>query len=223
MRTSDIARPRVFQIGFNRCGTRSISHLFEAAGHAVVHWDIPSDGRDSAAPIEDRTLVASVMDDNRRRGRPLLDGIDRYDLYADMEMMTGNQNIEAFRWFREIDTQYPGSRFILNLRDREHWIRSRLRHSRGTYAERWREYLGSSTTEELVLRWRADWDDHLSDVRAYFSGRPADLVEFDIECGSAEVLVSFFTSWNLNADEWTVRGGARRSTLLRRLLRPLAR
>jgi hypothetical protein len=54
---------------------------------------------------------------------PLLTGFDDCDCYADKPFIF---------WYRRLDAEYPGSRFIPNTRDNAAWIESRVAHT-----ERW--------------------------------------------------------------------------------------
>jgi hypothetical protein len=68
--------------------------------------------------------------------------------------------------------QYPDAVFILNTRDREDWIRSRLRHSFGTYAARQRAYYRKKSADELVEVWRGEWEGYHRRVLQFFAGKP---------------------------------------------------
>ena len=85
------------------------------------------------------------------------------------------------------------SLFLLNTRDREKWIKSRLEHeapnSHVRLVSRYAQYLGVSE-DQVPDFWRAEWDAHHALVRAYFKGSP-NFVEFDIERDDPEKLRSF--------------------------------
>ena len=42
------------------------------------------------------------------------------------------------------------------------------------------------TREEVIKRWRREWNEHISAVKKYFKGRPDDLCIFDIETESGK-------------------------------------
>lgn len=79
--------------------------------------------------------------------------------------------------FRLLDQRYPRSKFLLNTRDLDEWLDSRLEHIR------WEEERGNVSknpawraTAENVEAWiRKRNEDHL-DIMSYFADRPDDLL-----------------------------------------------
>jgi hypothetical protein len=74
---------------------------------------------------------------------------------------------------------YPGSKFILNVRDMRSWIYSRLAHiermkkrnpQRKIFSKDW------DVTEEAIKMWIKKRNKYHLSVLAYFSERPADLL-----------------------------------------------
>ena len=205
-------RPRIFQIGFNRCGTTTIHRFFEDNGLRSIQWA--------------RGSIAAGIEAARIEGKPLLHYVDGYQIYCDMEFMRedhagkyisrrpftklyanlGETRIDkpiyAFEYFRELDQQYPGSRFILNTRDIEKWIRSRMEFLHLDY------YFCSHGDDvhdshfELEKCWRNHWHTHLESVREYFSERPEKLLEFDIEKDRQDKIISFFVDYDLDSSKW---------------------
>ena len=171
---------RIFQIGFNKCGTRSLYKFFANNGVPSVHYD---GGR-----------VAGSMFRHFRRREPLIDV--RYknkSFFADMENITaaGKPVYVGPQLFRQLDREYPRSKFILNTRNREDWVRSRIAHEDGGYLRTCAEGLGLSE-EKTILHWKQEWDDHHRVVLEHFSGRPKDLLVFDIDRDGPQQLVEFF-------------------------------
>ena len=209
---------RVFQIGLNRCGTKALQQLFVANGYRAAHWQ----GGQLAAAIE----VA------RRRSEPLLSRAGEYDLYTDMELRGIPElrtrwfpkrifrallkelavddawaPIYAYKYFAELDVQYPGSKFVLNTRNIDHWLRSRLQ-----FKDDYRACVhGDDAHEgvgELVACWEADWHAHHRTVREYFAGRSKDLLVFDIETDPIEKLVAFVAPAPLDPAHWRVHNAS---------------
>ena len=204
--------PRIFQIGFNRCGTTTIHHFFEDNGLRSIHWA--------------RGSIAAGIEAARIEGKPLLHYVDGYQVYCDMEFMRedhaegytsrrpftklyenlGEARIEkpiyAFEYFRELDQQYPGSRFILNTRDIDKWIMSRMNflHLGYFFCMHGDNFHDSQT--ELEKCWKNHWHTHLESVREYFSGRPEALLEFDIEKDDLNKIISFFSNCDLDSSKW---------------------
>lgn len=188
------ALPRVFVIGFNKCGTTSLHTLFRRAGHRCLHYKLKT----PAGPLN----LAEMIFANREAGRPLLTGLEEAQVLSDMEMNGRTRRLEAFTLFREFDSQYPGSRFILNLRDKDRWLRSRLHQGDGRYASKQLATRGLSSPDDLVAAWSREWDEHLAAVRDYFADKPDQLVEFDIEADDPAKLVDALPGFGLKAEDW---------------------
>lgn len=151
------ALPRVVQIGFNKCGTRSLQQLFEGIRH-----------------------------------------------------------------FRKILHDYPGTILILilNLRDREDWIRSRLKHGQGELVQRVMRQRGVATPEEVAEQWRQEWDKHVADVRGYMADFPDQMIEFNLDTDDVKSLIDRLSAYGLKASDWGDVGrtrGVRENALIKRL------
>ena len=106
---------RVFQIGFNKCGTVSIKRAFTNAGVEAVHWNGGS-------------LARSMFARHRAGKRLLPPGLRHVVAFTDMEHVS--EGLFAYKLFKVLDKQYPNSKFILNTRDMDRWIESRKKHRR---------------------------------------------------------------------------------------------
>lgn len=99
------------------------------------------------------------------------------------------------RAYKELDRKYPGSRFILTVREESSWLRSCAdQFSRKPPSRRVRELrldlYGTPVFEEEALR-RA-YRRHRRDVSRYFGGRPRDLLVLDVCAGEGwEALCPF--------------------------------
>jgi Sulfotransferase domain len=162
-------RPRIFQIGFNKCGTRTLHAFFVRNRISAVHWD---EGR-----------LAARMFTNLQFGRRCMDGYDQ-TAFSDMQLVDNVIVLFGHKLFRELDAQYPKSFFILNTRDLDKWMTSWLSHvsanpNRGSLRARMAKALGISDQELIELR-RTEWELHHAAVRQYFGERERFL-EFHIE------------------------------------------
>ncbi len=92
----------------------------------------------------------------------------KYDCFSDSEP----------RDLSELDRLFPGSKFILNLRDLRSWIYSRLAHiERGKKADiNYKTHPRWDTTEEAIKEWIKRRNAHHLFVLSYFSDRPSDLL-----------------------------------------------
>ena len=159
---------KVFQIGFNKCGTSSIYSRLEALGFLATHIKT-RDGR----------YIASVMQDNLDLRQHILTGLEPYDAFTDLEDVREDAFIEGYKFYPHIIEQVPDAWFILNLRDRERWVRSRLDHNDGAYAAALLKLSGLPSLEALAEDWRQDWESHAKQVKATI---PAErLLVYDIE------------------------------------------
>jgi hypothetical protein len=205
--------PRVVQIGFHKCGTRSFQQLFERAGHNVVQHKL-------RRPFRRSRNAALLIRENLRAGRKVFAGMEDYTFYAGLIYQTEKESFEPIHHFREMLRDYPDTILLLNVRNREDWIRSRLRHGHGEFAKRVMRQRGIEDPKELAELWRRDWDTHLADVRTFMADRPEQLVEFDLDTGSPQELVGRLSAYGLKAADWGDVGrtrGVRRNPVIAKL------
>lgn len=210
-----ITLPRVVQIGFHKCGTRSLEQLFRRAGHRVVKFKL-------RRPFRRSRNAALLIRENLKVGRKVFAGMEDYTFYADLIYQTETESFEPIRCFREIIRDYPDTILLLNVRKREDWIKSRLNHGHGEFARRVMRQRGISSPEMLAEAWRSEWDVHLAEVRKFMASRPEQFIEFDIDTGSAQDLVERLPGYALRAEDWGDVGrtrGVRRNPLFASLKR----
>lgn len=221
--TETADKMRIFQIGFNRCGTSSFAYFFKRNGFAASHWQ--------------NGTIAAAIERARIEGLPLLTYTDKYQVYTDMELMDlstisgkfwkrsairkllrvldpkkGLAPIYAYKHFKILDEQYPGSKFILNVRDMERWVASRFRFSKQRYRSCLHGDHYHGTDEELAQCWRSDWRSHIANVKEYFADRPDDLLIFDIETDGVEKIIDFFSMLELDPVHWKQRNASSKSS-----------
>ncbi len=152
---------KIFCIGFQKTGTSSLRDALSEIGYSVTGVF----GR--KVPLDE------LRDTYVERG---LEIASRYDAVEDMPWPL---------MFRELDQHFPGSKFILTLRDSDRWYNSIASHfghepyhiQQLTYGED----AGAPVGHEL--RYRKVYETHNDAVRAYFADRPGDLLEFWLERG----------------------------------------
>lgn len=191
--TGTAALPRVVAIGFNKCGTRSLAELFRAAGHKVVHHKL-REGR--AVPRR----IGKVMRDNLEAGRKVFDSAEDYTFYCDLIFNDGTTTWEGASAFREILRDYPDTILLLNLREREQWIASRLKHGHGEFAKRELAARGLSDLDTLTAQWRAEWDAHITAVRAFMADKPAQFIEFNFDSDAPADLAARLPAYGLRPE-----------------------
>jgi Sulfotransferase domain len=186
---------KIFQIGFNKCGTSTIHRYLRANGVKCVHWD---DGR-----------LARRMFANLANGDNLMAGYEGFDAFTDMEYVDRfGTLLEGNKLFPYLAAQYPDAVFILNTRDREAWIRSRLAW-RGDYAARHRAHYNVVSNEQLADVWRAEWDRHHSRVTNYFAGKSHRFFICRIESDLPHLLNEKLPEYRLDDKLYEVRKVAR--------------
>lgn len=177
---------KIFQIGFNRCGTRSIFQFFKkncTNNLKCLHWE--------------RGKLALEIYRNLKRGKKLLEGpYSNHDVYTDMEafLSFNNEKIVFFAnlEYKLFDKQYPDSKFILNTRNIKNWIASRKRHYGDEVINFFKEYYKTSDIEKL---WKEQWNEHHEEVVDYFKGTNKLLI-FNIEKDKGDKIVRFFSELN---------------------------
>tara|TARA_R110002167_G_C12702802_1_gene653841 strand:- start:2142 stop:2753 length:612 start_codon:yes stop_codon:yes gene_type:complete len=189
---------KIFQIGFNRCGTRSICHFFDKHKIPVIHWDNGN--------------LAATIRSNDLAGEELLKGYEKFTLYSDIiDKWAHEHPFATSQYYKKLDIQYPGSKFIFNDRPVEDWIQSRLRHSRGQFAKDFQKHL-EINEEQLKQIWRDEYIKHKLDVYEYFTDRDHDLLKYSIAKDSILKLTTFFNEYRLNPKLW---GNVQKNSKLR--------
>jgi hypothetical protein len=181
---------KIFQIGFNRCGTVSLHYFFEMSGIPAVHWD--------------EGALARSMYAQYKQDKPLLARYPDFTFFSDMEAdiaIAGKPSwlYAHIDFYKLLDAQYPGSKFILNTRRLEDWLVSRSRFGEASpswyldYAKR--QY--NTSAENVHQIWKNQWVQHHNDVLAYFKDRPEDLLVYDIDNDNADKIREFFKPYLL--------------------------
>lgn len=162
---------KIFCIGVHKTGTRSLFKAFKILGLKPLHFKIDDDdSREDCVP--------EIIDNNYRHDRPLLTGIENYDAHCEMNWPHTNH------LFKLLDKQYPGSKFILNTREINNWLKSRYRHIANDQLIKNRtKYPGNTLYSLNTELWRQEYKKHHEDVLNYFANRPSDLLIIDVCAG----------------------------------------
>ena len=152
---------KIFCIGFQKTGTSSLRDALQKIGYNVTGVF----GRDVKLDDLRQTYV--------ERGLAIAKDFDA---------------VEDMPWplmFRELDQAFPGSKFILTMRETDRWYKSIASHfganpyhiQQLTYGEDAPAPVGHEA------RYKEVYEAHNDAVRTYFSDRPNDLLEFWLERG----------------------------------------
>ena len=200
--------PKVVAIGFNKCATRSLARLFAGSGHVALHQKLTP--RSPFAWISrDRRKLGGIMRANLEVGRPVFAGFDHAVFYGDLIDSNRRVSFDGNGLFREILRDYPTTILLLNWRDRDDWIRSRLQHGHGEFAAREQRVRGLGGQDELCAVWCAEWDAHLAAVRSFMVDRPGQLVEFNIDTDPIEALIARLPAYGLRPEHYGDIGRSR--------------
>lgn len=193
--------PRVVLLGFNKCGTRSFWQLFVKSGYRALHNHFKDKDVKELEYSGQTRNAAKLMEANIAQKKRPFEGFENFTFYGDLEFLDSGRYVEGIKRYREIQTAYPDTVFILNTREKEGWINSRRRHQNGRYLEVFKRYLGVSSDEECFEHWSQAWDAHLQGVRRYFSDSD-QLIEFDIESDEIDPLIEALPHTKLKRDGW---------------------
>ncbi|MEM9561971.1 MAG: sulfotransferase [Actinomycetota bacterium] len=149
--------PKVFGIGMHKTSTTSLANALYTLGYHV------GGTFDTGAFDTEADLQSHVVNE-----------VDRYDALQDVPWSV---------FYRSLDERFPGSKFVLTVRDPDRWIRSVVTHF-GRKPIATHEYIygvpHAKGHEDVLL---AYYERHNRDVEAYFADRPDDLVVMDITAG----------------------------------------
>ena len=148
---------KIICVGFHKTGTSSLGRALQILGYSVVGA---------------RTMLA----------RPCSQG-ELTEVFALMDQFDACEDNPWAVLFKELDERYPGSRFILTIRDSESWRQSALNHfgRRKTAMRKWIYGRSSITGHEALYVERMER--HNDEVRSYFAERPDDLLELRLTEG----------------------------------------
>jgi hypothetical protein len=167
-------RFKVFGVGLSRTGTRSLTEALHVLGFDTVHY-----------PTDRATLDTLIRGDARF---PLL---EHYD---------GITDITVAPYYEDLDHAWPGSKFVLTVRDEDSWLRSCHNHWTNPWAykkegkgKEHQVYMDTQRFLEAAVyasykfnedRFRRAYHRHVDNVTRYFTGRQGDLLVLDIVAGN---------------------------------------
>jgi hypothetical protein len=171
----DLGVRKIFQIGFNRCGTTTLFSFFQRNKISSVHWD---GGR-----------LAKCFRQRKQNGEDPFRDYQDVVFFSDMMFLSNDEVIEPYRDFEYIHSHYPDSYYILNTRRLENWIKSRVSH--GDFAQRYQKVYDLENIDAVMRHWRLTWYQQHYRVLKYFESCPERILYFDIEVDGAQKLVQF--------------------------------
>lgn len=156
---------RIFGIGMHKTATTSLARALTMLGLDCAHW-------------ENAALARELWEQVSATGRSTR--IDRHFAAADLPIPL---------LYRQLDTGYPHSKFILTVREEGEWLESVRKHysTANPYRDTW-DTDAFTRKVHSELYGRADFDaetmlakyrEHNGQVREYFKHRPHDLLVMD--------------------------------------------
>ncbi len=158
---------KVFGLGLSKTGTSSLGEALNLLGIRTIHY-----------PCDESTFACLR---NGRYRLPILEGYQ------------GAVDIPVAPFYAQLDAEYPGSRFVLTVRDPQAWLRSVELHWE-LMMEWWHQYPDFKRFQEFISacvygsigfsrdRFLHVYETHRRNVERYFGDRPGDLLVLDI-CG----------------------------------------
>ena len=156
---------KIFGLGLSKTGTSSLGDALNELGFPTIHY-----------PFDELTY------NELRQGNYQLSILNKY---------RGIVDIPVAPYYAQLDAAYPGSKFILTVRDVESWLRSAEKHWE-LMMTWWDNYPDFKKFHEFISvavygcidfsreRFRFVYQTHLLNIKNYFSERKDDLLVMDI-------------------------------------------
>jgi len=162
---------RIFGIGMHKTATTSLALALETLGFDTGHWKTAH-------------WAKAIWREMNNLGRS-----------STLENDYALCDLPIPLLYRKLDAAYPGSKFILTVRDDEAWLNSVEAHwdtERNPYRSGWDNDPFTNHIHDVMYRqrefdrtvWLNRYQHHNRDVLAYFKDRPNDLLVMNISAGS---------------------------------------
>ena len=157
-------KPKIFGIGLSRTGTSSLAKALEILGYKTM--DFPGKNMPKYAPGDLSSIEADLL--------------ENYEALTDTPIPS---------LYKQLDAKYPGSKFILTVRDMDSWLLSCKRHFTEKLAEKHNPVLNEVHNDiyECAVfdekKFRKGYDRFVKDVLSYFKKRRQDLLVMNICTG----------------------------------------
>jgi hypothetical protein len=153
---------KIFGIGLSKTGTTSLANALQILGYRT---------RDNMGVSEYTAGDLSSLD---------LDVVQAFEALTDTPIPS---------FYRELDAKFPGSKFILTVRDADGWLTSCKKQFTQSFAERqtnahkrlFLDLYGTDVFDEE--RFASGYDRFVRGVHEYFRHRPGDLITINVAAG----------------------------------------
>jgi Sulfotransferase domain len=159
---------RIFGIGMHKTATTSLHHALKILGYDSAHW-------------QSAHWAKQIWDEMTTWGRSRT--LERHYALCDLPIPL---------LYKQLDQAYPGSKFILTLRDEQRWLRSvqnHWNHKSNRSRASWSTDPFSHKVHKLLYGQKgfdadiflARYRRHNAEVLEYFKDRPDDLLIMDMD------------------------------------------
>jgi len=167
--------PKIIQLGFNKCGTTSLSLFLNRNGIKTCHWE--------------RGQIAEDFYSRMGKGEPPLCDWDKDFIgFTDLNKVTHRVLLEPYKHFEYMYKFYPDAYYILITRNIRDWVKSRINHS--NLASSYLSCLNLDYYEELVSYWELEWYNYHASVMRFF-GTKGNVLLYDIDKDDPKALCEF--------------------------------
>ena len=198
---------KIFIIGFNKTATVSFHRFFVDNNIKSVHFHAFKicDERHRIPKILKNEIdykflsLAKLFLINQENNRPLLYGLDD-NITVFSDITDDSTALDAKDFYKQLDKENPKSKFILNIRNIDDWIKSRVNHKSTGLLDKHCKYYNCDK-EKVFEIWKNTFYNHIEDVKEYFKNRENDLLIYDIDNDTPEKIKEFLDEkYNLNLD-----------------------
>jgi hypothetical protein len=170
---------RIFGIGMQKTATNSLNRALVELGYDSAHWKSAHWARKIWEEV---------------RGAGAVAGAPAGGTSPTLEQNYALCDLPIPLLFRELDIAYPGSKFILTIRNEGEWLESVRKHfsHKNPFRAQWDtdpfthrihlETYGRKKFDEQIMLER--YRRHNAEVREYFRNRPGDLLVMDMSAGA---------------------------------------
>lgn len=158
-----VSTGKIFGIGVPKTGTTSLGLALEMLGFNHKSYDQELNHRYDQGDCE-----------------PIFRETENYETFEDAPW---NREI----LYRELDQRFPGSKFILTIREMQSWLKSHEKHYAAKRLQErpqeiWMRKLYDEKRKDKLIQWHQS---RTENVFKYFEDRPNDLLVIDI-CGGGD-------------------------------------
>lgn len=198
---------RILNMGFPKCGTSSISKLFERSSFRQAH---------NHCTKEQFPDCGICFKRNHQKGLTMLDHCGNFNIITQMDYTAEHQCIfPQIQYLDELYHEAPNATWILPFRNVTDWVRSLTNWYKGhSYSLRdrmamWCDFPELNFHQSHTMKKKSDEDfvtlycSHVKQIRNFVKKNPSlSLVEFNIEDPKAgEFLASIFPG--VDSSDWT--------------------